>query len=595
MSDIVKAPLTSILQHMRTTSPLRQKILRLAVAGVLGALVWKMAPSGFRSTSRITLRTLYWALIRSRGFRNIVLTAILLSIMSRHLFKGLTRKMSFPVSFAIVWYLYYRTFVVSPVRLRCQRTFFNIQVIEKAQFATTKFHPVPWGFNRHSQTILLFSLSHLELWWLNPLRYTKELVTSAGVCTPQPLYWVESEPNSIFGSSEPRAMVDVSQGEEVFVDSKSGEDSSRDSYESGDDPEYMNEPILLLIHGLGNDRDHIALQRYSRAAREAGWRVVVWEYVCQSVTDIDGLTAVINHIAKRYPASPLCAIAWSLGCLYLMKYLTVVGKDTPLVCAIGISGCLSLRLTAEATRDNENRAYWHILQSATKTALRRWMACVSHISDPLRVKLQKAIDTEYDPLRLYDFFQFYTGANARPIDTPFEYLSSSTKAHYDSLVKDIHKVGVTTMLIHSSDDPMVHNGIFNVTEMARASKYIISVNTKRGGHIGFYEGLAPFGKTWDLRISMQFISAVIESLAQVNHILTVLKRVDSTVTKQQSRENLLAAPPQLPGALARICSSASIYAKTPGTRSPFPDSDEAVAHMARLNELYKASQHAYKH
>ena len=547
--------------------------------------MWKMTPRGFRSSTRVTLRTLYWGLLRSRGLRNILLTAVLLSFVSRHLFKGLTQKMSFPVSFAIVWYLYYRSFVISPVQLRCQRTFFNIQVIEKAQLATTQFHPVPWGFNRHSQTILMFSLSYLELWWLNPLHYTKELVPSPGPCSPQPIFWLNVEPN-VF---EPHAMVDVANGEEVFVDSRSvlSADGSGESSESGQsvgsDPEYMNEPILLFIHGLGNDRDHIALQRYARAAREAGWRVVVWEYVCESVTDIRGIKAVIDHIAARFPLSPICAIAWSLGCLYLMKYLTTVEKDTPLVCAISISGCLSLRLAGEGTRDNENRAYWHILHSATKTALRRWMACVTHIDAPMRAKLQKAIDTESDPLRLYDYFQFYTGENAQPIDTPFEYLSASTRGHYDSLVKDIHKVGVTTLLIHSSDDPMVHNGIYNVTEMARASKYIISVNTKRGGHIGFYEGMFPFGKTWDLRVSMQFISAVIESLAQVNHILTVIKRVDSKEGKLN-----VSGPAPLPGALARIVSSASMFSKTPN-RSPHPELAE-YANMARLNELYKGNK-----
>ena len=83
--------------------------------------LWKMSPSNFRTSTTLTLRTLYWGLFRSRGLRNIFLTAILLSIVSRHMFKGLTRKMSFPISFAIVWYLYYRTFVVAPSKLRCQR------------------------------------------------------------------------------------------------------------------------------------------------------------------------------------------------------------------------------------------------------------------------------------------------------------------------------------------------------------------------------------------------------------------------------------------------------------------------------------------
>lgn len=485
--------------------------------------------------------------------------------------------MSFPACFAIVWYLYYKAFVVAPSKLRCQRTFFNIQVIEKAQLATTKFFPTPWGFNRHSQTILLFMLSHLELWWQNPLRYSKELVPCAGPCSPQELYWVELD-NEPIGSRNP--MMDPSRTDEVFVDAVSSKTASETEDAASEfvdvDPEYMNEPILLLIHGLGNDRHHIALQRYSRAAREAGWRVVVWEYTTPSVRDTEGLHAVINQISSRFPSSPLCAIAWSLGSLYLIKYLTEVGKNTPLVCAVSVSGCLSLLETGEATRDNENIAYWYILASATKAALRKYLGALSNVSDQVRSKLQKCLETETDPLRMYDFFQFYTGSNAQRFDRPFQYLGP-TKAHYESLVKDFHKIEITTLILHSSDDPMVSNSMFNLTELARASKYVISLNTKRGGHIAFYEGMLPVGRTWDLRITMQFISAVIESLAQVNHILTVIKRIDSSLASKLSRENLLAsgrATNQLPGHLARIVSSTSIFGR--GITSPFPEPEDTI-------------------
>ena len=558
---------------------------------------WHMSPTSFRSSSKVTLRTIYWGLLRSRGLRNIFITAVILSIISRSLFKGLTRKMSFPASFVIVWYLYYKAFVVAPSKLRCQRTFFNIQVIEKAQLAITKFLPTPWGFNRHSQTILLFMLSHLELWWQNPLRYSKELVACEGPCSPQELYWVELDSEPV-GARNP--IIDPSKADEVFVDaisSKTASDNNSEAeYNSSDfidvDPEYMNEPILLLIHGLGNDRHHIALQRYSRAAREAGWRVVVWEYTTASVRDTEGLHAVINHISSRFPSSPLCAIAWSLGSLYLIKYLTEVGKNTPLVCAVSVSGCLSLLETGEATRDNENVTYWYILASATKAALRRFLQSVTHLSDQVRAKLNKCIESETDPLRMYDFFQFYTGADPQRFDRPFQYLGP-TKSHYESLVNDIHKIGITTLILHSSDDPMVSNSIYNLTELARASKYVISLNTKRGGHIAFYEGMLPFGRTWDLRITMQFISAVIESLAQVNHILTVIKRVDSSLASKLSKENLITSTRtnQLPGHLARIVSSTSIFGRGAGAgiQSPFPEPEEADS-VSRSFEKLKSTK-----
>jgi hypothetical protein len=150
---------------------------------------------------------------------------------------------------------------------------------------------------------------------------------------------------------------------------------------------------------------------------------------------------------------------------------------------------------------------------------------------------------------------------------------------------------------------MVSNQIFNVTELARSSKYVISLNTRRGGHIGFYEGILPFGKTWDLRISMQFISAVIESLAQVNHILTVIKRVDSGLGAKMSKENLLSASSarsnQLPGHLARIVSSTSIFARNgsaaavaSGTNTPFGETIEEAESSTdppKLTELHPKS------
>jgi predicted alpha/beta-fold hydrolase len=573
-------PISSIM----SSPEMRKKLVLLGLLGAASVASWSTVPHHHRSNAHMAFRSLYWSLLRSRGLRNIIITAIILSIISRHVFKGLTRKISFPTSLMIVWYLYYKVLVVTPCKLRCQRTFFNIQVIEKARLATTKFLPTPWGFNRHSQTILLYIISQLEQLWVNPIRFHKELVVCPGPTSPQAIFWVVPPSDaSRYSSVDP-----IRGGDEMFVDARSnmtGTNSPNDPESSSDDnasgtnsnfvqvdSEYMNEPILILIHGLGNDRDHIPVQRYCRAASDAGWKVVVWEHATQSVTDTTGLHAVINHIAARYPASPLCAIAWSLGGLYLLKYLTEVGKDTPLVCAVSVSGCLSLLETGECTRDNENRAYWNILAAATKIQLRRYLNHVHHLSDQTRAKLSKHLDTESDPLRLYDYFQFYAGNNAQRYDTPYTYLSNVTRPHYESLVKDFHKVGVTTLLIHADDDPMVSNNIYNVTELARTSKYVISLNAKRGGHIAFYEGLLPFGKTWDLKISMQFISAVIESLAQINHILTVIKRVDSHLSSKMSRANLLSSESarqnQLPGALARIVSSASIFAKTPGSRTP---------------------------
>merc|ERR1719502_1541587 len=101
----------------------------------------------------------------------------------------------------------------------------------------------------------------------------------------------------------------------------------------------------------------------------------------------------------------------------------------------------------------------------------------------------------------------------------------------------MHKVGVTTLLCHADDDPVVSASHTDWRQI-HSNKHFIILHTKRGGHVGWYKGLFPTGSTYCNRISASFISAVLESQSQTNFLVDVLRRAlleDEKATDEQER------------------------------------------------------------
>ena len=97
--------------------------------------------------------------------------------------------------------------------------------------------------------------------------------------------------------------------------------------------------MIVLIHGLGDDRYIPYIQRFCRVCHSNGWRAAVWSYWRCDFSESRDLKAVVEHIQKNNPKAPIAAIGFSAGGHLLMRYLANHGTDVPLACAVTVSGC----------------------------------------------------------------------------------------------------------------------------------------------------------------------------------------------------------------------------------------------------------------
>ena len=74
----------------------------------------------------------------------------------------------------------------------------------------------------------------------------------------------------------------------------------------------------------------------------------------------------VNYISTQHPTSPLAIIGWSAGSHLMTKMLQKVGKDTPLVAAISVSGCFDLPKVIDNITKNENPTYRLFLSQQLK-------------------------------------------------------------------------------------------------------------------------------------------------------------------------------------------------------------------------------------
>eukprot|EP00466_Bigelowiella_natans_P014409 jgi/Bigna1/85281/estExt_fgenesh1_pg.C_30137 len=225
--------------------------------------------------------------------------------------------------------------------------------------------------------------------------------------------------------------------------------------------------------------------------------------------------------------APIIAIAYSAGGHLLLKYLQATGKKTPLVAAISCSGCFDLPYTIENIVENENVSYRLYLNQQAKVCAQRHIAHDEAID---RNALFTVVRENPDCQRLYDKFLYslptysYKDEELHQNFPSYEYRKQTHKQYENQAAKHMEKVQITTLILHAEDDPIVSDGHVNWDEVD-ANKSIITMKTRRGGHVAWYEGVLPFGETWCDRVCCRFISGVLEAHSQTTFMVDVITRL----------------------------------------------------------------------
>ena len=546
-----KKSIFSFFQQFIYRSTFNRLLLYFSIfaVGGIGAVIYNIPSRDPKTGKRLfkkgavineVIRSFLFTMRKSKLILSMVSSAAIFTFFAGNQLRRFNIKISsvglFTSWFAAVWGLaYYFLYVESP-NLRFQRTPWNVHIVEKSKLAKFRFEPCFWLLNNHTQTLIGFVLGHLEWWLFEPVRYRRETI-KAYDGNDLLLDWIE-HPDDEFEEDESDDEDDI----KINIKIKKRR-SSRMSIK-----QHNALPIVVIIHGLGDNNKTPYVKRLARACHRSGWRVVAYSYWRCDFGCTKDLTYVMQHLNNEYPESPIVGCAFSAGGHLLLRYLEDVGRKTPMICALTFSGAFELKKTIENVQKNELASYGMYLTSQLRVCFERHMqndrrfrptldrqgnVIAPAMLDPTRVKkrvydkgavggvLRGNAQSEYDRF-LYEIDN-YSGKNKNDQGGEYKFLKQ-TRGHYrKTAASEISKIKITTLILHSDDDPIVAGSLIDWNEIPE-NKNVIILNTKRGGHCSWYEGLFPIGDCWCDRVAKRFISSVLESHSHTNFLVDVIRR-----------------------------------------------------------------------
>lgn len=195
----------------------------------------------------------------------------------------------------------------------------------------------------------------------------------------------------------------------------------------------------------------------------------------------------INHIHARFAQSPLYAVGISAGSGVLASYLGKVGSDTPVQGAVACCPAYDMR-------DGFKRAIPFYSKMMTKKLKRLFVypneSLFSHLD---------AFENVKNAQDMQEFHQYmYCMSGDADWD---EYM------HNSNPIEVFDNIKVPCLILNAKDDPVCHiqNAYDNKHRMDKLAN-VIFVETERGSHCAFFEGLT--AKPWASKLVSQYFQAL---------------------------------------------------------------------------------------
>jgi uncharacterized protein len=283
-----------------------------------------------------------------------------------------------------------------------------------------------------------------------------------------------------------REVLETPDGDELLLDHVAGAPGS---------------PRLLVLHGLEGSSYSAYAQGFLAAARRRGWRGTALNfrscardparlsrmlpnrrprlYHSGETSDLD---FVVASLAVREPEAPLFAVGVSLGGNVLLKWLGENPRQRSIAAAAAISTPYDL---GAGSRHLETlaggvyvRGFLATLKPKAFDVARRFPEAAARL-DLGRVVRSRTFrefdDAATGPLHGFACAEDYYGRS--------------------SSLKFIGRIQTPTLCLSSEDDPFVPARVLPRVRAA-ASAAVTLVITRRGGHIGFVSGPAPWRATY---------------------------------------------------------------------------------------------------
>lgn len=247
-------------------------------------------------------------------------------------------------------------------------------------------------------------------------------------------------------------------------------------------------PIVILLHGLEGSVNSHYIQVMLDALVDDGWQVVVMHFrTCSGrlnrlprsyhAGETGDLTYLLQVLKNRFPGRKISAIGFSLGGNVLLRYL-VENPISPLSCAIAIS------VPFELNKCSDYLAYiYHrrLLKSMKQKIIDK-------------IKHGYEMPTTVSEVRTADSFRSFDEMVTAPLhgfSNADDYYSKVSVRPYLRFIER------PTLIIHALDDPLVPAD--SVPARDELSENIYFELTRKGGHVGFIEGVLPWSPRYWLK------------------------------------------------------------------------------------------------
>ncbi|KAJ3097812.1 hypothetical protein HDU97_004548 [Phlyctochytrium planicorne] len=269
-------------------------------------------------------------------------------------------------------------------------------------------------------------------------------------------------------------------------------------------------PIVVILHGLTGGSHESYVQEIVKEIISKGLRAVVCNFRGCAETELkstqlysgaytDDIRYATAFLKRKLPEVPLIGVGFSLGANIMTKFVGEDGDHSPFIACVPIANPYDLLQGSHALHSTwlGREIYSYKMTQGLIGVYQRHAHMLEsdpdHPYEPHNIKSAKSL-TEFDD---------HVTRRAFGFRTVHEYYRMGSSAQF---VPDIR---IPTLFFSALDDPIASYKTLPVYE-ALANPNVVIATTRRGGHIGWFEGWI-FPTRWFQKPVVEFLVRILEA------------------------------------------------------------------------------------
>jgi abhydrolase domain-containing protein 1/3 len=273
-------------------------------------------------------------------------------------------------------------------------------------------------------------------------------------------------------------------------------------------------PIVLCLHGLGGNSNSRYLQTFTSMSYNKGYRTVVYnrrghggisllstkkdkkEFVMfPKHSNMEDMEFVVDHLCRTYPLAPKYMIGFSCGANLGIKYISS-SKNNPFIATASISNGYDIDRGTKLVSETSPICDGIVTQFLKGILFDGRLEEVKTLSQHL--------DIDFDAVMKTKSIRKIEELLILPL---YGYKSLEQYYELDSCHNCIQNVKSHLLCIANKNDPLIPSSMTDIPlEASKHNENIISVITKRGGHIGWIED--DMNNPWYAKVFFEYIHSV---------------------------------------------------------------------------------------